>query len=452
MIQKKVGVSIPAWGLFIIGVLSLVGVLSLASTFVNQIDPYALPDDLVVYGAKEFQYGPQPVLSDPDYFKTVKERMITEKVSFIEADLSNMKLTLYEKGEKEMEVAIATKGREGSWWETPAGIYKIETKAENHFSSFGHVYQPYSLAFQGNFFIHGWPYYPDGTDVPRTYSGGCIRLDTEDAEAIFARAEVGMPVLVFEEDFEGDEFEYSERLQGVTAHTYFAADLGNNFVFASENANKQVSIASVTKLMSAVVATEYINIEKEVLIPSNLSTTSIPRLIPGEKHSVFSLLHPLLLESSNEAADVIADSIGETWFVDRMNVKAQSIGLTNTKFADASGKGSGNISTAEDLFRLAKYLYNNRKFILSLSMDKLGFNVYGDPSFTNLVNLNDIPRLTHSIVGAKVGDSTSAKETMLVVLELPIQGEMRPIAVVVLGSTDKKGDVEKIVNHILARY
>ena len=453
MMKKEVGFKVPAWLTAVVGILAAAGLFFLVlSVAALRGDEYTLPKGLFAQVQDNFDFGPQPVLSDSNYFKTVRDKMLEEKVSFIEADLSAMKVTLYKNGEKEIEVPIATKGREGSWWETPAGIYKIETKEENHFSSFGHVYQPYSLAFQGNFFIHGWPYYPDGTDVPRSYSGGCIRLETEDAEKIFALAETGMPVLVFEDDFKGDSFSYNKRLPGVTAESYLAVDLGNNFVFLGDEANKEVSIASLTKLMSAVVATEYINIEKEVVAGSGLASTSIPRIKPGEVHTVYSLLYPLLLESSNEAAEIIADSIGETWFVDRMNTKAKAIGLEDTHFADASGEKAANISTAEDMFRLAKYLYYNRKFILSLSVDKLGYNVYGDSSFTNLSNLNDIPSFTSYMVGAKVGQSTAAKQTMMTIMELPLQGEVRPVAIIVLGSNNNKQDVSLIANYLLNRY
>jgi len=452
VIQKKVPMKMPLWLLAIIGVLAIFGVIFSAAFFVSAGDAHRLPTDLISRGADEFQYGPQPVLSDPDYFNTVKEKMLAEHVSFIEADLSRMQLTLYEKGEKKIEASIASKGREGSWWETPAGIYKIETKTENHFSSFGHVYQPYSLAFQGNFFIHGWPYYPDGTDVPQSYSGGCIRLDTEDAQKIFAHAETGMPVLVFEKDFSEDTFSYDQRLPGVTADAYMAADLGNNFVFIGEQENVEKPIASITKLMTAIVATEYINIEKDVTMPPTFASTSIPRLKAGETHTVYSLLYPLLIESSNEAAGVIADSIGTSWFVDRMNKKGEAIGLVNTHFADASGSRADNTSTAEDLFRMAKYLYNNRSFILSLSIDSLGFNAYGDPSFQNLSNLNYIPALWPYMVGAKTGKSDSAGETMFAVLELPLQDKTRPVAIVVLGSEDSKADVVRIAEFIMARY
>ncbi|MDD5098804.1 MAG: L,D-transpeptidase, partial [Candidatus Colwellbacteria bacterium] len=114
------------------------------------------------------EFGTIPALGDFDFFTKVRDRFIIEEADFVEANLSEMSLKVYLKGEIEKEVKILTKGREGSWWETPAGIYQIESKEESHFSSFGRVYQPWSMAFQGNFFIHGWPYYQNGEPVSST--------------------------------------------------------------------------------------------------------------------------------------------------------------------------------------------------------------------------------------------------------------------------------------------
>ena len=104
---------------------------------------------------------------------------------FIAANLSEMRLYLFENGVATATYPILSKGKRGSRWETPTGLYKIETKEQDHFSSLGQVHMPQSMQFFGNFFIHGWPYYPDGTPVPEGYSGGCIRLSTDDATAVF---------------------------------------------------------------------------------------------------------------------------------------------------------------------------------------------------------------------------------------------------------------------------
>src|SRR3989344_3348659 len=81
--------------------------------------------------------------------------------------------------------------------QTPNGVYKIRSREENHFSSIGEVWMPWSMHFYGNYFIHGWPYYPSGAPVADTYSGGCIRLSTSDAKELFGEVKNGMPVLAY---------------------------------------------------------------------------------------------------------------------------------------------------------------------------------------------------------------------------------------------------------------
>ena len=168
----------------------------------------------------EFSYGEQPALSNPDFFGKVKQQFIDDKASFVEADLSAMILRVYKAGELSLEVPIDTKGREGSWWETPAGLYKISSKEKAHFSGIGHVWMPWSMNFQGNFYIHGRIYYPDGTLTSTKYTGGCIRLSTEDAKKVFEAVDVGTPVLVFEHSFSSDNFTYAQASPALSAPIY----------------------------------------------------------------------------------------------------------------------------------------------------------------------------------------------------------------------------------------
>jgi lipoprotein-anchoring transpeptidase ErfK/SrfK len=307
-----------------------------------------------------FQYGAIPALANSDYFSQVKNQFISQSASFVEADLSSMTLRVYDQGKVIKEVPIKTKGKEGSWWETPAGIYKIESKETSHFSSIGHVYQPYSMAFQGNFFIHGWPYHTDGTEVATTYSGGCIRLTTEDAKAVYDLVKVGTPVLVYEKDFMHDDFHYTFA-PTIAAEKYLVADLGSDSVLFEKGLNATSSVASITKLVTALVSAEYIDLDRVITItPNVLASTSKPRLKVGQEISTYNLMFPLLMESSNEAAEAMARQIGRERFVNLMNQKAKSLGMTSSHFADPAGVSGDNVSTAQDLFALAKYIYNNR--------------------------------------------------------------------------------------------
>jgi hypothetical protein len=398
-----------------------------------------------------FQYGSDIRLSNPVFFSKAKEKFLTEKIKFIEADLSSMVLRLYENGTKNGEFPILTKGKEGSWWETPAGLYRIVSKEKNHFSSIGGVYMPWSMAFQGNFFIHGWPYYKNGQPVSSTYSGGCIRLSDEVAKTVFNFADQNTPVLVFEKDFDSDNFQYAIRQPSISAENYLAADLVNNFVFMKKDTGV-APIASLTKLLSAVVATEYIDLDRKIVVPKEaLIFTSKPRFKEGDKFSLYQLLFPLLLESSNEAAETISSYFKGSRFVELMNHKAKSIGMNQTTFVDASGVSSQNVATVEDLFMLAKYLLNNRSFILNITTGKLKNSAYGSPIFTDLGNFNDFAD-DERFLGGKTGKTNAAGETGLYIFKLNIQNVQRPVVIILLNSQDRKKDAQLILNYIQYLY
>lgn len=414
------------------------------------------PSEVVVENGKiektSFVYGSWPALANAEFFTKVKQDFISQKASFIEADLSSMAIRFYKDGEAVKEAPIMTKGREGSWWETPAGLYQVLSKEENHFSSFGRVWMPWSMQFQGNFFIHGKTYYPDGSPTRADYSGGCIRLASEDAEYFYKLAQNGTPVLVYENAFNGSSGKEAPRYRQKQALaddvSYLAADLENNFVFAENKSAEIRSIASITKLMTALISVEYINVEKEVTIDSAmLATTSIPRLKEGERATVLDLLSILLIESSNQAALAVTAPIGKSQFIKLMNEKAKAVGMENSAFADTSGVLSANTSSATDLFLLAKYLYYNRSFVLHMSIGEENRVVYGVSKYRNIANLNDIPGIS-GLVGAKTGLSASAKDSMFTVFKVKIGGELRPVAIIVLGSDDAKRDVKTLLDYI----
>lgn len=384
-------------------------------------------------------YGSWSALEDQDFFTRVLQQFIDQKVNFIEANLSDMTLKVFIGGEVQKSVPILAKGREGSWWETPAGLYAIESKEKSHFSSFGKVYMPWSMPFDGNFFIHGWPYYPDGTAVASTYSGGCIRLGDDDAKAVFDLAKVGMPVLVYKRGFQPDNVRYRVTPPNIGAESFLAADIRSNFVMGEKSSNSPLPLASVTKLMTALVSVEYMNIEQEIMItPEYLVPTSVPRLASGEKVSLYNLLYLLLDESSNEAAEAIAGNIGRDRFIGLMNAKAKAIGMTQTVFLDPSGRDNGSTSTANDLFTLAKYLFENRSFILAMTRGDVDPRVYGGVAFQHVQNFNLFAG-DPDFIGGKVGKD-AAGESLLAILKFHENGEERDVVFILLGSPDYIAD------------
>lgn len=370
---------------------------------------------------------------------------------FVAADLINMKLSLYKDGSLMAEFPIITKGRPGTPWETPSGFYSIQTKEETHFSSIGHVYMPYSMQFYGNYFIHGWTYYPDGTPVSASFSGGCIKLSTEDAEKVFAFADVGTKVFVYDSKqtipLPSLALDTASKPE-INAATYLVADVDTGDVYAEQNAQLALPIASVTKLMTGLVANEIISFDRRVSVqegglsnPQDIANTAPKTFFVGD------LFYPLLMQSSNSVAESIASYYGKRSFLQWMNTTAQSLGMTSTTYADASGVSPENISTAEDLFRLATYLVNKKSFILNITRIPNKTIYAEDGSGYQIENVN-APADAPPFDGGKVGHTTAASDTMASVLSFQVDGGTRHVAVIVLGSNDQGQDTKHLADWI----
>jgi D-alanyl-D-alanine carboxypeptidase (penicillin-binding protein 5/6) len=392
-------------------------------------------------------YGVQVAFAQSGFFNETREAFIDSAVSFLEADLVKMRLRYFEDGVLIENVPILSKGQDGSWCQTPAGIYKVETKKENHFSAIGQVNQPWSLSFQSNFYIHGWSSYGDKTLVSEDFGGDCIRLKTEDAERIFKAVKLNTPILVHEEDFSKAPFLFESKIPNLKTPNYLIADVESGTVLVSSDLDNPVPIASLTKLMTAVIATEYISLDKNVLVNQPTFVESlVPRLGDRNQVSMYSLLQLLLVESSNEASEVIASQLGRDKFIAQMNQKAKDIGMTDTYFIDPSGLGAENVSSIGDLLRLTQYINKNRNFIFELTANQDIPTSYVNGEFGELVNFNEVKDLDN-FVGGKVGETKAAGQTSVSLHYLNVKGEKRLIAIIILGSEDRGHDVKELLKY-----
>lgn len=146
----------------------------------------------------------------------------------------------------------------------------------------------------------------------------------------------------------------------LSAENYILLDELTNRVLSEKDAHKQVSVASITKVMTAVVALEYgdlsdrIKVSKEAI---NTNGSSI-YLEEGEIMTLEDLLYGLMLRSGNDAAKVIAEHIGgsEEGFVYLMNETAAFLGMNNSHFMNPHGLDEDNhYSSAYDIAILMQY-------------------------------------------------------------------------------------------------
>ncbi len=409
------------------------------------------------------------------------EVAIPQEGEFVYADLSDMKLYLIKDGQIMRALTILSKGKKGSRWETPTGFYSIKTKEKNHLSSIGDVYMPYSMQFYGNFFIHGWPYYKGGKEVPPGFSGGCIRLSTEDAKKVYEFVKVKTPLFVHEtvtkassdtSSTDGNgavqqapvvvasaqgaaplgDLSHADRqplkrviLPEITAKSFLVADLDTGDVYAEMNPQDKRPIASISKLVTALVVNETISYNKQIPITKAAVATlgESGNLKAGESITATNLLYPLLMESSNDAAVAFSNFVGPRYFNQLMNQKVKGIGMKDTQFEDPAGLSDKNISTADDLFVLGRYLYERQAYLLAITRQKgktLVSSKFGPRELRNFNVFSSDP----SFIGGKTGKTTPAKETMLSMFREQTPASVYNVAIIVLGSENRAADVAKL--------
>ena len=212
-------------------------------------------------------------------------------------------------------------------------------------------------------------------------------------------------------------------------------DPETNEVLFEEHGLELRSIASITKVMTSLVALESFVDHGQVVKVTRPDVTraSTTYLRAGYDISVDELMHLLLIGSDNAAARVLARTspAGSEGFVARMNEKARELGLTQTHFEDPSGLLSGNVSSAFDIARLISYAAADER--IGSIMRKSEFNFV--PGKRN-VHVNSTNRLVRQgeldVLGGKTGFISSSGYCLATLVRLPQTG--RQVAMVVLGA------------------
>jgi D-alanyl-D-alanine endopeptidase (penicillin-binding protein 7) len=207
-------------------------------------------------------------------------------------------------------------------------------------------------------------------------------------------------------------------------------------VLWSTNAESERSIASITKVMTAVVTFESgIDLQTPVTVQlSDVSRASTTYLRRGYKVTVDDLLNLLLVGSDNAAARALArvSPYGSDGFIVRMNEKAEELGLASTHYADPSGLLAENVSSAYDMAQLIAYAAADDRIggvmrKTSYTAAAGGKRVIRANSTNQLVKTGDL-----DVLGGKTGFISRSGYCLASLLRLPQNGQQ--VAVVVLGA------------------
>ncbi|NCA66782.1 MAG: D-alanyl-D-alanine carboxypeptidase, partial [Clostridia bacterium] len=236
------------------------------------------------------------------------------------------------------------------------------------------------------------------------------------------------------------------------------ADTGTEMY--SVNPDERYPIASMVKIMTALLAFEAINrgelsLDETICISENSSGMGGSQMFldTGYNYSVNDLLKGIVVASANDACVAIAERLegSEAAFVGSMNQKAKELGMNNTNFVNCSGlPAAGGYSSARDVAKMTQELVRCEKYF---SFSKIWLEDYKHPDgrTTVLTNTNKLVRFYAGCDGGKTGYTSEAKFCLSATAK---KNDMRVISVIIGASESKQrfADSRKLLDYAFANY
>jgi D-alanyl-D-alanine endopeptidase (penicillin-binding protein 7) len=216
------------------------------------------------------------------------------------------------------------------------------------------------------------------------------------------------------------------------------------------NDMKHWPMASLTKLMTAVVAKELIpdndkiqvTVEAEQPLKDN---QAMPIFRIGDTLTAKDMIKAMLLVSSNDAAEALAQHYGYDKFIQAMNAKAQELRMTDTIFVSPSGLSVKNLSTATDLEKLVKFIWMSNPDLFATSRKRWDYVTVTKDSSVSRRRLDNINTFAgeKNFLGGKTGQLAESGGNLISLFD--ING---PKLIIVLGAGDKFQETQKILNSL----
>ncbi len=209
------------------------------------------------------------------------------------------------------------------------------------------------------------------------------------------------------------------KIAAISASSYIVMDMDSGRVLEGSNINKESLIASTTKILTAITAIEYGNLNDVVRVNQDILSAygSGIYIQIGEELTLDDLLYGLMLRSGNDAALAIASHVGGSKdnFVFIMNEKAKSIGMKNSLFVNPSGleenDGSANKSTVYDMALLTRYAMKNDNYRRITGTKEI--TIKSSMKTYKWFNKNKLLRIYDYCTGGKTGFTKKAHRTLV---------------------------------------
>jgi len=209
-------------------------------------------------------------------------------------------------------------------------------------------------------------------------------------------------------------------------------DINQNKVLLSKNAHERLYPASLTKVMTALVAIKHGALEQTItasdVVTINEKGAQVCNLKPGDSMTLEQALYILLMYSANDVAMMIAENVGGTvdHFIEMMNEEARSLGATNTHFVNPHGlSNEEHYTTAYDLYLIMQEAAKYEQFITIIgtpSYDVTYLNAAGSTKELSIKNTNGYTRGERnapegiSVIGGKTGTTAAAGHCLILLV------------------------------------
>jgi len=228
----------------------------------------------------------------------------------------------------------------------------------------------------------------------------------------------------------------------INASSAYVKELGADRALFEKNIDKRWPLASITKLMTAVIAGENIKPEQKIVINENaVSTVGYSGNFQiGETFSTSDLIKAMLIISSNDAAVALADFYGYEEFINLMRNKALNIGMFNSVFFDPAGLSILNQTTIPDLERLVNYISQNHPSVFEILSER-GANILelksGEERF---IPANNRFAGRHDFNGGKTGYTDEARGNLVSIFKF----NGKRFLIIVFGTENRFDETEKL--------
>ena len=237
----------------------------------------------------------------------------------------------------------------------------------------------------------------------------------------------------------------------VTATGVVVLDIDSGVYLYKRNEHIELSPASTTKLLTALVALDNYHLDDVVTIKSMNIDGQVMGLMSGEQITVENLLYGALIYSGNDAAWALSEYYpgGEPKFVEAMNVKAKDLHLTQSHFTNPVGYDDPNHKmTPVDLAMLGEAALNNKTIAKMVAIPEITISEISHTYFHRLTNVNELLGKIPGVGGIKTGWTEEAGENLITLVER----SNHHVITVVLHSQDRFGDTSKLIDWVFTNY